>query len=274
MKDCMFCQKTIAELVKTEKRLFKTNATISRKRYKNDKAISSHSTLIQIEKLYMQTIAKALHLLLVENQAWLEKTFHRQRVINTAYTNRKAFSNHPHKATWRVLNHAISPALRTTRLLSLGEGTIVGLFGTTTAIADIPLFIALILRTINLIALNYGFDYRFKNEKFYILRLISFTIIKDSQQKNTYSKIVDALANYIDTDQTFHLNFNKVMQTTAQHLAEALIHYKIAQSIPLLGAPIGGFSNYYFMTQICRKSKLKYQKRYLLNTLNNQSPSL
>ncbi|MGB8455660.1 MAG: EcsC family protein [Anaerocolumna sp.] len=153
---------------------------------------------------------------------------------------------------------------------SVLEGSVLGVLGI--GLPDIPLFISLIIKTINEVALSYGFDYNATNEKAYILLLIRGALLKADQQKEV-NKEIDSFADKIDQQLTCDPDLEEHMKLTSKVLSDTLLTAKFIQGIPLVGA-VGGIVNYNVIQKIGRYSKLKYKKRYFLKKLNKKESGL
>lgn len=149
--------------------------------------------------------------------------------------------------------------------ISVLEGSVLGALGI--GLPDIPLFISVIIKTINEVALSYGFDYNNTEEKAYILLLIQGALTKGNQQKRA-NKEIDSLSDKIDKQITSDIDLEKYMKSTSKVLSDTLLTAKFIQGIPLVGA-VGGIVNYNVIQKIGRYSKIKYKKRYLLKKFND-----
>ena len=160
-----------------------------------------------------------------------------------------------------------SNALNTS--FSILEGGVLGVLGI--GLPDIPIFISLIIKTINEVALSYGFDYNTVEEKAYILLLICTAMSKQEQQKEFYQKL-EKLGVDIDDKMASEIDLEELIKTTAGILSESLLVAKFIQGIPLVGA-VGGFVNYNIIRKISKFAGVKYKKRYYLNKQKRVLPS-
>lgn len=73
--------------------------------------------------------------------------------------------------------------------ITAAEGTLLGILGI--GIPDIPVFIGVILKTVYEICVNYGFDYKSKSEKAFILNIICASSIKTDEKFYTQMKRIE-----------------------------------------------------------------------------------
>ncbi len=150
---------------------------------------------------------------------------------------------------------------------SVLEGSVLGVLGI--GLPDIPIFISLILKTINEVALSYGFDYNAPEEKAYILLLIRGALSKAEQQKEV-NKEIDSFAHMVDNQIAGDIDLEEYTKLTSAVLSDTLLTAKFVQGIPIIGA-VGGIVNYNVIQKIGRYSKLKYKKRYLLKKFGDEN---
>lgn len=210
---------------------------------------------------------KSFRLFFEKGNKYIEKTYNKEDrqfdfEIND-YAVEKKFNTKSIKRLDKPSN--ISTALNTS--FSVVEGGVLGILGI--GLPDIPIFISLILKTINEVALSYGFDYNTIEEKAYILRLIQGALTKEEKQKEVNS-VLDALSEKIDHQICSNINLDEEMKQTSKVLSDALLTAKFIQGIPLVGA-VGSVVNFNVIQKVGRYSKLKYKKRYLLKKFSDKA---
>jgi hypothetical protein len=146
--------------------------------------------------------------------------------------------------------------------ISVVEGTLLGVLGI--GLADIPLFIAVIIKTIYEIALSYGFDYNIEQEKYYILVLICTALTKGEKKAQYNTK----LSQYENTP-NIEIDLEEQIKATATILSETLLTSKFIQGLPIVGI-VGGIVNYSIISKVSKISTLKYKKRYLIKKSKKQ----
>lgn len=204
---------------------------------------------------------KAFQIIFEKGTKYIEKLYNKNKIqfnhnVND-YTIGKKISN---RAIKRIDKHAERSALVNTSISTL-EGAGMGLLGM--GLPDIPLFTAMILKTVYEISLSYGFLYELHEEKIYVLNLINAALTKDETQRK-YNHKVELLADKIDNHIPFYYDLNKEIVNTSRILSDSMLTAKFVQGIPVVGV-VGSIANYKIINKISRYSSIKYKKRYLNN---------
>lgn len=151
--------------------------------------------------------------------------------------------------------------------IALVEGAGTGAAGIAGLVVDIPTLITLNLRAIGEYAAYYGFDTTKQEERlfaFHVLGLASsptdasktlamaqlVRIAKDVAKKSTWKELEKSA-------------FVKIIQEIAKALGVRLTKAKLAQSIPIMGAVVGGGFNSYFTMKVCDSAFYLYRERFL-----------
>jgi len=143
--------------------------------------------------------------------------------------------------------------------ISTVEGAGLGLLGI--GIPDIPVFIAMILKTVYEIALSYGFNYETETEKIYILNLINVALT-DEEEKLFYNEKLNNIENKIEAGLDIENILEEEIKYTSKVLSNSLLIAKFIQGLPIVGV-LGGITNYQFISKVSKYSRLRYKKRYL-----------
>ncbi len=193
--------------------------------------------------------------------AYIEKTYSKEKAqleydINDYAMDKKISNKHIRKISRRanyskMINSSISVL----------EGGVLGFLGI--GLPDIPLFIAVIMKTIYEIALSYGYDYKDEKEKAYIMLLICASVTEQDTQKQ-FNTELNELQNSIETDEDMKLLLTDYIKTAADSLSDAMLTAKFIQSIPIIGV-VGSIVNYNIINKISKTANIKYKKRYLMN---------
>ncbi len=206
---------------------------------------------------------KGFQLVYEKGNAYIEKTYDKDKIqleydLNDYAVDRSKSINYVKRLDKKsnqskLLNSSIAAV----------EGGVLGILGI--GLPDIPLFLAVMIRNINEIALSYGFDYDSEEEKCYILSLICCALTKEDRQLEL-NKQVDSLAERISNNITTDIQLETQLKQTAEVLSDALLTAKFIQGIPLVGI-IGGVVNHTIIRKIGKYASVKYKKRYLLRKL-------
>ena len=141
-------------------------------------------------------------------------------------------------------------------LLSGAAGIGMGAFGA--GLPDIPLFTAMILKSIYEIALQYGFSYESEEEKYFILLLIQGAVADWDELQDIEEKI-DV---FIDTELLpLYYSREGQIRSAAAGLSKELLYMKFLQGTPIVGI-IGGVYDVVYMKKINEYAELKYRRRF------------
>ena len=143
--------------------------------------------------------------------------------------------------------------------VSTVEGAGFGLLGI--GLPDIPLFLGVILKTVFEIALSYGFDYNKREERIYMLTLISSALCDEKYIKDLNIKL-DLLGEKIDSNEEIEVNMEEAIKETSKILSDSLLLSKFIQGLPIVGV-LGGVTNYNVINKVSAFALVKYKKRYL-----------
>lgn len=202
---------------------------------------------------------KGFQLVFEKGSTYIERTYSKDKIQLEHDLNNYALDKYPHKKQITRLDKSANRSKLLNSSIAVLEGGVLGVLGI--GLPDIPLFISVILRTINEIALSYGYSYENEEEKAYILGLISGALAGGENRK-AYSEEVDCLSDGIDSAIVMNIKLNERMKETADVLSDALLTAKFIQGIPIVGI-IGGAVNHSVIQKVAYFAKMKYKKRYL-----------
>ena len=140
--------------------------------------------------------------------------------------------------------------------LSGASGIGMGLLGV--GIPDIPVFTAMILRTVYEIALSYGFHYDTEEEQYLILLLIQGAVSHGAAMDQVNGEV-----NRFLRENSLPLQYDKddQIRKTAGALSKELLYMKFLQGTPIVGV-IGGVYDVIYMKKITEYAELKYRRRF------------
>jgi hypothetical protein len=135
---------------------------------------------------------------------------------------------------------AVRKKINTYRKTAAVEGGITGAGGILLGLADFPILIGIKIKLLFDIASLYGFNVYDYKERVYILHIFELAFSSDEHRKNVYLKIVDweTKRNSLpeDINQFDWRNFQ-------QEYRDYIDLAKMAQLIPVIGAPVGVIVN-------------------------------
>lgn len=201
--------------------------------------------------------AKAFHAVFEKGTDLIEKTYKKEDIEKDYKINAYAAAVRENKKNLKAFSQKASGASNSNLLISGASGIGMGVLGI--GIPDIVVFTSLMLRSVYEISLNYGFDYRSREEKKFILLLIQGAVSRDTN----LLRINDELNHYMQYG-TFisAIHLEECIRETAACLSKELLYMKFLQGIPLVGA-VGGAYDVVYMKQVNKYAQLKYRRRFL-----------
>lgn len=206
---------------------------------------------------------KGFLLVFEKGTPFIEKTYNKAAISQEHDVNNYALVRYPSKRNIKKMDRPAGRSKLVNSSIAVVEGGVLGFLGI--GLPDIPLFLAVMIKSINEISLSYGYSYEGDEEKAYILNLICGALALEDEQKE-YMERADELGAGIDAGIITEINLNQDMKETADILTDALLAAKFIQGIPVVGM-IGGVVNHSIIKKVSNYARLKYKKRYLCNQL-------
>jgi len=125
---------------------------------------------------------------------------------------------------------------------------------------DIPVFLAVLLRSIYEIAVIYGFDYDTEQEQIFILKLIETAL---SHEKELLEQNAE-LNRWVKSSYEFAVTKEEQIKRTSLALSDEMLYLKFVQGAPIIGV-VGGVSDVIYQKKITDYAELKYKRRFLAN---------
>ena len=140
------------------------------------------------------------------------------------------------------------------------EGGITGAGGILLGLADFPLLIALKIKLLFDIATLYGFDVNDYKERVYLLHIFELAFSSDVHRKNVYLKMInwEVQRKYLPED-IHQFDWRNFQQEYRDYLDVA----KMAQLIPIIGAPVGVLVNNRLIKKLGITAMNAYRMRLL-----------
>jgi hypothetical protein len=161
------------------------------------------------------------------------------------------------------------------RLLALGQGGVTGMGGAFLLLSDLPALAVIQLRSLQHLALVYGYDVRRPVELMNMLKLFYVATIPKSYQANEWDKLLNEVENQ-ERDHVFYSGDDAIMQDAIfEQLTKQLVKSfvitmlkkKLIQGVPLVGMAVGAGLNYRFSQQVIDVGQHFYQKRRLIEEM-------
>lgn len=140
------------------------------------------------------------------------------------------------------------------------EGGITGAGGILLGLVEFPILIGIKLKLLFEIAALYGFDVEDYKERIYLLNIFELTFSSDENRKKVYLKITDWKVKSEALPDDIH-QFD--WRTFQQEYRDYIDLAKMAQLIPIIGAPIGVLVNYRLIKKLGLTAMNAYRMRIL-----------
>lgn len=216
----------------------------------------------KLQSTLNHAFCKAFKLIFEKGTGFIEKTYHREEAQRLFKLNSYAITLKEDRKGLRKFSKQANKAGQKNLLLSGVEGIGLGLLGI--GLPDIPLFAAMLFKSIYEIALHYGYGYETATEKYFILQLVQTALSYGGEleagdnQLNQFIENGQLSATYMQDVQ---------IENTAAVLSTELLYMKFLQGIPLIGA-VGGIYDAVYLQKVQKYAKLKYAKRFLYDHKN------
>ncbi len=151
--------------------------------------------------------------------------------------------------------------------LALAEGAASGALGFAGIAPDILALVTLNLRAIGEYATYCGFDVSTQHERLFALNVLGLATSPADSTKAAVmaqlARIAQELAQQRAWEHLQKHGFVRLLQHFAHSLGIELTKRKLAQSLPVAGAAIGGGFNAYYTHKVCEAAYFLYRERFL-----------
>ena len=201
--------------------------------------------------------AKAFHLIFEKGTGIIEKTYSKEEIEKDYRINELTNELKQSKKSIQAFSKKAKGSGTKNLLVSGAAGIGMGIFGV--GIPDIPVFTAMILKSIYEIAMHYGYSYDTEEEQYFILLLIQGAVSHGEDMLLMDKKINQYIESSIWVKEETR---EDTIQKTAGCLSKELLYMKFLQGIPVVGA-VGGAYDVVYLKQITEYANLKYERRFL-----------
>ena len=140
------------------------------------------------------------------------------------------------------------------------EGGITGAGGILLGLADFPILLGLKLKLLFDIASIYGYDVKDYKERLYLLHIFELAFSSHAQRKEVYLKMADWDEHSKELpDDIEQFDWRKFQQEYRDYIDLA----KMAQLVPIIGAPVGIVVNYRLIEKLGLTAMNAYRMRLL-----------
>lgn len=140
------------------------------------------------------------------------------------------------------------------------EGAITGAGGILLGLADFPILLAIKFKLLFEIAAIYGFDTSDYKERLYILHIFQLAFSSAKRRKEVFVGMLDWDEKSKDLPEDINAFNWRVFQ---QEYRDYIDLAKMAQLVPVIGAPVGAVANYALVKKLGKTAKNAYRMRLL-----------
>jgi hypothetical protein len=146
------------------------------------------------------------------------------------------------------------------------EGGVTGAGGILLGLADFPILIGLKIKLLFDIASMYGFNVEDYRERVYLLHIFELAFSSHEVRKNVYLKMVDWDNKSKELPEDIHhFDWRNFQQEYRDYIDLA----KMAQLVPIIGAPVGAVVNYRLIKKLGFTAMNAYRMRILTKILES-----
>ena len=166
--------------------------------------------------------------------------------------------NPPEDSTLETREAAVMQRIEFFRKTAAVEGGITGAGGFLLGLADFPILIGIKLKLLFDIASIYGFNVKDYKERVYLLHIFELAFSSDSHRKKVYLKMEDWDQKSKELpDDINQFDWRNFQQEYRDYIDLA----KMAQLLPIIGAPVGAIVNYRMIKKLGSTAMNAYRMR-------------
>lgn len=163
----------------------------------------------------------------------------------------------PHQS-FEAREAAILERIRSYRNTAAIEGGITGAGGILLGLADFPVLLGIKLKLLFDIASMYGFDVKDYRERVYILYILQLAFSSQQHRKKIYAQMIEWESRKLLLPPTLEeFDWRSLQQEYRDYLDIA----KMAQLVPIIGAPVGVIVNYRLLKKLGITAMNAYRMR-------------
>ena len=162
--------------------------------------------------------------------------------------------------SFEVREMAVAERIKAYRNTAAVEGGVTGAGGILLGLADFPILIGIKIKLLFDIAGLYGFDVKDYKERVYILHIFEIAFSSDVRRKEIYKKLLH-WEEYSKTlpDDIQQFEWRDFQQEYRDYIDLA----KMAQLVPVIGAPVGVIVNYRLIQKLGKTAMNAYRMRLI-----------
>lgn len=218
--------------------------------------------------------SKGFALIFEKGTGVIEKTYNKEKREADFKINTYASEVKGDKRSVREFTRQAKAAKAANLLVSSVEGIGLGLVGA--GIPDIPLFVAMVLKSVYEVALSYGYEYRSDEEKVFILKVIEVAM-RDEEEfieaNDELNMLIDQIVADGDNLESYTVDKEAQIKLTARAISREMLYTKFLQGQFIIGIA-GGIFDPIYVNRISNYAVLKYRRRFLRSKVSSRPSSL
>jgi hypothetical protein len=184
----------------------------------------------------------------------------KQMIRGVLFGAKHTTSNPLMNISLQTREEAVQKKINLYRKTAAVEGGITGAGGLLLGLADFPILIGLKIKLLFDIAALYGFDVNDYKERVYLLHIFELAFSSDVHRKNVYNKMTDWKKKSKNLPEDIHqFDWRNFQQEYRDYIDLA----KMAQLIPVIGAPVGVLVNYRLIKKLGITAMNAYRMRLI-----------
>jgi hypothetical protein len=178
-------------------------------------------------------------------------------LFGAKYTTQKAKSN---ASSIKEMEMAVAKRIEFYRTTAAVEGGLTGAGGILLGLADFPILLSLKLKLLFDIASMYGHDVMDYKERVYLLHIFELAFSSHEHRRNIYLKMV----NWDEKSKSLPEDINQFdWRNFQQEYRDYIDLAKLAQLVPVIGAPVGAVVNYKLIKKLGITAMNAYRMRWV-----------
>ena len=218
--------------------------------------------------------SKGFALIFEKGTGVIEKTYNKEKRQAEFRINTYASEVKGDKQSVKQFTKRAKAAKATNLLVSSVEGIGLGFVGA--GIPDIPLFVAMVLKSVYEVALSYGYEYESEGEKVFILKVIEVAMYDSDEfiyHNEELNRLIDEIVEDGDNLDNYKVDKELQIDLTAKALSKEMLYTKFLQGQFILGIA-GGIFDPIYINRISNFAVLKYRRRFLRSKVSSRPSSL
>lgn len=165
-----------------------------------------------------------------------------------------------------VIEARVEERIKFYQTTSAAEGAITGAGGILLGLADFPLLLTLKLKLLFEITSLYGYAANDYKERVYLLYIFQLAFSSHEHRRNVYMKMINWQEQSKQLPEDIHQFDWRILQ---QEYRDYIDIAKMAQLIPVIGAPVGAVVNYRLIKKLGKTAMNAYRMRWFESADSN-----